>query len=141
MVIPLGEEADVLTVDGAHAELQVGSLKLRQPIDVLRRLGRAKAETQQRPAVSRTSSPGYVPMEIDIRGQRVGEIGDELERYLVEAYQSGLPMVRIIHGKGTGALRAVVRDFLHASPVVARAETAPPNEGGDGATVAYFKET
>jgi DNA mismatch repair protein MutS2 len=50
-----------------------------------------------------------------------------------------LPWVRINHGKGTGALRKVVRDVLQAHPVVERSETARQNEGGDGATVAYLR--
>jgi DNA mismatch repair protein MutS2 len=53
----------------------------------------------------------------------------------------GMPFVRVIHGKGTGALRTVVRDLLRDSPAVARAETAGPTEGGDGATVVHLRQT
>jgi DNA mismatch repair protein MutS2 len=63
-----------------------------------------------------------------------------LERYLDEAYRAGLPYVNIIHGKGTGALRQVVRELLNASPAVARHELAPQNQGGDGVTVAHLRE-
>jgi DNA mismatch repair protein MutS2 len=81
-----------------------------------------------------------VPIEIDIRGNRAAEVEGMLERYLDDAYRSGLPTVRIIHGKGTGALRQVVRDYLNASPIVARHELAPVAEGGDGATIAHMRE-
>ena len=51
---------------------------------------------------------------------------------------AGLPQVRVIHGHGTGALRAAVRDELARHPLVERATPAPPDEGGDGATIAYL---
>jgi DNA mismatch repair protein MutS2 len=50
-----------------------------------------------------------------------------------------MPFVRIIHGKGTGALRKVVKDVLSAHPAVASHEIAPANQGGDGATVALLR--
>ena len=59
-----------------------------------------------------------------------------LERYLERAYSAGLPFVRIIHGKGTGKLRQVVRDALRSSPHVTSFEEGKPNEGGAGVTVA-----
>ena len=78
-------------------------------------------------------------METDIRGIRASEVQEALERYLEDAYRSGLPSVRIIHGKGTGVLRQVVTDYLRTHPAVAKFVTANPNEGGDGATIAYFQ--
>ncbi|HYH11667.1 MAG TPA: Smr/MutS family protein, partial [Thermomicrobiales bacterium] len=80
-----------------------------------------------------------VSVETDLRGLRAAEVEERVEQYVHDAYLAGLPWVRIIHGKGTGALRKVVRDVLQAHPVVERAETAKQNEGGDGATVAYLR--
>ena len=137
-IIPLNEEGDVLSVTGTSAEIQMGSLKVRQDLGALRRIGRAKSETQQRVFV-RSSAPSFVPMEIDVRGQRAAELPPMLEKYLDEAAQFGLPSVRIIHGKGTGALRQVVSNYLRESPVVAKSELAPANEGGDGASIAYLR--
>jgi DNA mismatch repair protein MutS2 len=65
----------------------------------------------------------------------VEEALPELERYLDAAYLSGLPWVRIIHGKGTGKLRQGVRAHLRASPVVKSHESGQEGEGGDGVTV------
>jgi DNA mismatch repair protein MutS2 len=79
-------------------------------------------------------------MEIDIRGYRASEVEEALERYLEDAYRSGLPNVRIIHGKGTGALRKTVREYLNLHPAVTKNVIAPANEGGDGATIAYLRE-
>jgi DNA mismatch repair protein MutS2 len=139
-IVSLGQEAEVISIEDETAELQMGSLKLRQPIDGLRRLGRAKPAQQER-SVYRSAPAPYVPMEIDLRGQRAVEIEPVLEKYLQDAYLGGLPYVRIIHGKGTGALRQVVRDILKKTPQVERQETAEQNQGGDGATVAYMRES
>ncbi|MEA2530855.1 MAG: mismatch repair protein MutS2 [Thermomicrobiales bacterium] len=138
-IISLGQEGEVLSVEGDTAEVQLGAMKLRQPLDALRRLGRARAATQER-VVFKPSPVEFVPMEVDLRGQRAVEVESMLERYLDDAYRSGLPLVRIIHGKGTGALRQVVRDLLNASPLVTRHELAESNQGGDGVTVAYMRE-
>ena len=86
-------------------------------------------------------APGLVNLELDLRGYRAAEIEPMLDEYLEHAYRAGMPFVRIIHGKGTGALRNVVREYLADHPAVASAKLAPPNEGGDGATVATLRET
>ena len=75
-------------------------------------------------------------MELDLRGQRAEDALEALERYLESAYLAGLPFVRIIHGKGTGKLRQVIREALHASPHVKTFQSGEDNEGGDGVTVA-----
>ncbi|MBO0793191.1 MAG: Smr/MutS family protein, partial [Ktedonobacteraceae bacterium] len=60
---------------------------------------------------------------------------EELETYLNDATLSGLSAVRIVHGKGTGALRQAVREHLSHHPLVKSYTSAPPKEGGDGVTV------
>jgi DNA mismatch repair protein MutS2 len=112
---------------------------MRQPLDALRRLGRARPVAQER-VVFAPAKTEFVPMDVDLRGQRAVEVESMLERYLDDAYRSGLPYVRIIHGKGTGALRQVVRDLLNASPLVARHELAQANQGGEGVTIAHMRE-
>jgi DNA mismatch repair protein MutS2 len=81
-------------------------------------------------------SPG---MELDIRGQRADEALAALDRYLDAAFLSGLPFVRIIHGKGTGKLRQVVRDALPRHPHVKSFEPGSEKEGGEGVTVAKLE--
>jgi DNA mismatch repair protein MutS2 len=78
-------------------------------------------------------------VELDIRGQRVDEGLEALDRYLERAYLVGLPYVRIIHGKGTGRLRDSVRDALRANPHVSKFESGGRTEGGEGVTVAHLK--
>jgi DNA mismatch repair protein MutS2 len=136
-VVSLDQEGEVIAVDGGMADVMLGALKTRQPVAALDRLGRARNEPSQPVLVP--PSPGPVNLEIDLRGYRAAEIEAMLDEYLEQAYRSGMPFVRIIHGKGTGALRKVVRDVLSVHPAVASHEVAPANQGGDGATVAMLR--
>ena len=136
-VISLNLEGEVLDVSAGSADVLMGSLKTRQPLTALERLGRARREEPSRPMMP--PAPGPVNIELDLRGYRAAEIEPMLDEYLEHAYQAGMPFVRIIHGKGTGALRKVVRDVLSAHPAVASYEVAPANQGGDGATVALLR--
>jgi DNA mismatch repair protein MutS2 len=138
-VVSLNQEGDVVEVDGDFAEVQLGSLKLRHPVEGLKRIGKTRATQEERTTFT-PQRVEFVPMELDIRGNRAAEVEGMLDRYLDDAYRSGLPLVRIIHGKGTGALRQVVREYLNNSPIVARHELAAQSEGGEGATVAYMRE-
>ncbi len=76
------------------------------------------------------------PLEFDIRGWRAEEVEAELDRYLNDAYLANLPMVRIVHGKGTGVLRQVVRDILKKHSLIKTFRLGEAGEGGDGVTVA-----
>lgn len=138
-VATLGMEGEVASVEGDSAEVVMGGLRLRQPLSALKRLGGARKEPAKRISIA-SSGGGFVPMEIDVRGERVADVEAELERYLDTAYRANLPSVRIIHGKGTGALRQAVRRQLSAHPAVARSETGGYGEGGDGVTIAYLNE-
>ena len=91
----------------------------------------------------RRSAVEYSPslgIELDLRGQRVEEALEALDRYLDSAYLAGLLFVRIIHGKGTGKLRAVVRQALKDHPHVRSFEEGGEKEGGEGVTVAKLQE-
>ena len=138
-IVALDEEGEVASVEDGQADILLGSLKLRQPVAALERLGRAVRDQGER-TITKPPAPPAPSIELDLRGYRAAEVSEMLDRYLEDAYRSGLPFVRIIHGKGTGALRQVVREFLRDHPAVATHELAPPNEGGDGATIARLRE-
>jgi len=59
-----------------------------------------------------------------------------LERYLDEAYLASLRTVRVVHGKGTGTLRRLVREELSRHPLVSAVRGGGPGEGGEGVTIA-----
>jgi len=121
-----------------EVEVQVGSFKVRRPFSDLRKAGR-HGEEAPRSAVFAPRPPAReVPLELEIRGLRVADAEEVLDRYLNDAYLAGLPFVRIIHGKGTGVLRQVVREFLSSHPLVASFAGAPDRDGGEGVTVAHL---
>jgi DNA mismatch repair protein MutS2 len=132
----LGASGEVAVVGAHDVEIKVGSfrLKLAQSRVELRQRGEQPA-TQMQPSGSlpKPSSPG---MELDLRGLTVDDMLIELDRYLDTAYLAGLPFVRLIHGKGTGALRQAVRDELRGHPLVSEFRPGDSAEGGEGVTVA-----
>ena len=81
-----------------------------------------------------------ISSELNIRGLLVKEALDVTDKYLDDAYLAGLPTVRILHGKGTGALRKAVHDELRENPCVTKYQFAPLSQGGEGVTVVTFKE-
>jgi DNA mismatch repair protein MutS2 len=138
-VSTLNAEGVVTALGESDAEVQVGGLRIRAKLSELaRRSGEGAAVSEQpqatahRPA-SVLQSPG---LELDLRGQASDDALDMLDRYLDQAYSSGLPWVRIIHGKGTGVLRHAVREALRQHPHVTSYEEGSPKEGGEGVTVA-----
>ncbi len=132
-----GEVEDVWEED-REAVVRVGSFRVTLPFDQfeIRERPQPQPETSSgRTFIRPAESPG---MELDLRGMRVDEALDALDDYIDRAYLAELPWVRIIHGKGTGALRKVVRDYLRNHPVVSRYRPGEEGEGGDGVTIAYF---
>ena len=142
----LGIEGLITAIDGKQFEVQAGALRLRlEEHEISRRseLQEVSLSPKSKPKTekpSRTSLPTVnpPPMELDLRGKRVEDALDELDTYLEKCFSSGSPFSRIIHGKGTGALRETVRDALRRSSYITRWERGGENEGGDGVSVAFF---
>ena len=78
--------------------------------------------------------------EVDLRGLTVEEAIAKTDKYLDDAILAGIGQVRIIHGKGTGALRQAIGEYLHGHRLVARYRLGEQGEGGDGVTVAHLVE-
>ncbi len=147
-VASLGAEGQITELGEEEAEVAVGRLRLRARLEELtpRSKGESKRAAKRqriasgvrgaargRDAVAvRTASPG---LELDLRGHNVEDALERLEAYLDAAYMAGMPFVRIIHGKGTGVLRAAVREHLRGHPLVQSYKRGGPKEGGDGVTV------
>ncbi len=126
---------EVAYVDEGEAEVQVGSFRVRVPVEELEAHGEGKPS--QGPAREDLRGPGTgaLPAELNCRGLTVEEALEQVGKYLDRAFLAGLPQVRIIHGKGTGALRRAVREELARHPLVASFRPGARHEGGDGATV------
>jgi DNA mismatch repair protein MutS2 len=144
--VGLTGEIIAIDEDEGAAEVQVGGFRMRADLRELTRqkAGDGKPNTRQQRVIeqARVSIPDVpdVSFEIDMRGWRAAEVADRLDRYLNDAYLAGLPMVRIIHGKGTGALRQVVRDILKSHKLVESYGSGVAGEGGEGVTVARLAE-
>jgi len=141
----IDQEGVVTSIGEDEIEAQIGMLRVRARLSDVARKGETEEEAQPKKPKPHNGkitlppsheSPG---MEVDLRGQRVDEGLDALDRYLEKAYLAGLPFVRIIHGKGTGRLRDSVRSALGSNPYVARFESGGNTEGGEGVTVAHIK--
>ncbi len=81
-----------------------------------------------------------VSTEINLLGRTVDEALSELDKYLDDAYLAHLPSVRVVHGKGTGALRNAVHNYLRKNKVVKRYRLGEFGEGDAGVTIVEFKE-
>ena len=86
------------------------------------------------------SKASAITDELNIHGMFVRDALDVTIKYLDDAVLAGLPSVRILHGKGTGALRKAVQEELREDPLVSKYQFAPFDQGGDGVTVVTFKE-
>lgn len=130
-----GKRGRIVACKGEEARVLVGSLTVTVP---LRTLVRTDAPP---PPPVRVSLHGAIPeevlqREVDLRGLRVDELPDRLYGAVDSAVRADLRELRIIHGKGTGALRARVAELLKKDTRVTAMRLGAWNEGGDGVTVA-----
>ncbi len=139
-VEPYQALGEVINSGQGEVEVQLGRFRAsvkRSQVELRERAQKAEMVSQSLAKGSvRTPTVESPGMELDVRGQTTEEALHRLELYLDDAYLAGLPWVRIIHGKGTGALRAVVRDALQMHPLVASFEAGTEAEGGAGVTLA-----
>ncbi len=141
----LNAEGTITELDETEAMVQVGSLRVRAGLEELQKRSRSQKRAMKRGHVRKYESEGLPEikiespgMELDLRGQRVEQALERLDMYVDAAYTAGLPFARIIHGKGTGALRKAVREVVNTHPLISKVETARPKEGGDGVTVIHM---
>ncbi len=147
-IASLGQEGEVLEVDGKQALVQAGPLKVRRPLADLvpltgkareARLGVSAAERLAAAEEARPDVPRSAARRLDVRGLRVEELLREVERFLDRLYTEGEPDCTILHGHGTGALKQALRGALSASPYVGAFRPGDRHEGGDAATVVTFR--
>ena len=123
--------------DDQKVEVLVGSARIKMEISRIRKAGRAgpgevKIETSIKLAPGRSGAPANA--ELDLRGLRLHEALERLDDYLDAALAQGMTAARIIHGKGTGALRQGVWRHLANHGAIDEFDFAPRDRGGDGAT-------
>ena len=132
----LGVHGTIATIEGEEAEV-VGAAghRLRIPLSRLRPSRKREPEAEA-PVKVVAAARGDVSDELDVRGQRAQEAREAVRSFVDDAALAGLPSVRIVHGRGTGSVRAAVRDELGGHPLVDRHES----DSADGATVAHLND-
>jgi DNA mismatch repair protein MutS2 len=141
----LGLRGELIAIDGRTATVRAGTVTVRVPVESLRV---ADARVNGAPAASPPARGGdaeatvarrSIATELMLIGRTRDEARDLVERYVDDAFLAGLASVRLVHGKGTGALRKAVRELLGGHPLVESFRDGEPSEGGAGATVAMLK--
>lgn len=149
-----GAKGRLAEVRSDRAQVEVGALRIEVPLEDLELVeggGSTSATPSGRSGSGRASGTGsgngwtgpesgMARLEVDLRGLRVHELEVALARALDEAIFEDLPELRIIHGKGTGALRKRVGEMLERDGRVRTVRMGGPTEGGAGVTVAGFRE-
>ncbi len=123
-----------------NVEVQAGIIKVTVPAaDLQRAPAEAKGPVKTGAGKIMTLKSTSVPSEVDLRGMLVEEVLLKMDKYLDDAFLAGLKQVRIIHGKGTGALRGAVQELLASHYHVTSYRLGENGEGGSGVTVAYLE--
>jgi DNA mismatch repair protein MutS2 len=140
----LGLRGRVVAEDADTVTVQAGRLTVRVPRSELEAVGAPAASGAARPAPTgpTVSLPSRydVPRELSLLGQTTDEARVAVEKFLDDAVLAGHDSVRVVHGKGTGALRRAVEECLRKHPLVSRFRVGGPGEGGAGATVVDLVE-
>ncbi|MCU9594672.1 endonuclease MutS2 [Caldibacillus thermolactis] len=119
-------------------QVQIGIIKMKVEEDDLELIkSKPKKETQHIASIK--GKEYHVGLELDLRGERYEDALVRLEKYIDDALLAGYPRVSIIHGKGTGALRTGVQNYLKNHRQVKSFHFGNANEGGTGVTIVEFK--
>jgi len=145
-VIDNGAIGEVLNVKGKQAEILIGSLKSNIKLNRLEKISRkvlkntvSNKKTVATKGVDLNRKFADFSTNLDIRGKRAEEALPTLQNFVDEASMFGMDKVRIIHGKGNGILREVVRDYLHRHDRVVQAQDEHVERGGAGVTLVKLK--
>lgn len=130
-----GGQGTIVELRGQEAVLQMGAVRLTVP------LARLQLKEEPRPPKSagRVQHKTKIAAELNLRGLTVEEALLAVDDYLTEAKATATTPVRLLHGKGTGALRNALRDSLKRDQRVENFHDAVPYEGGHGVTVVHLK--
>ena len=144
-----GMVGEVSIVSDKAVTVIIGNIKSKMPLDKVERITsneyKSAVKAAPKPVAQTTSMDSSISerklnfkMELDVRGQRVNEALDNVMHYIDDAIMLNVSSVRIIHGKGTGALRDEIQRFLRATPGVVSAKDESIQLGGSGVTVVTF---
>jgi DNA mismatch repair protein MutS2 len=134
----MGVTGTVTSIRGDEAELLVGNIKMRRPIEDLEIVERAPIKLPQGVHLT-VSTKELEKNEINLLGRRVDEAIDLVDKFLDDAFLAQMREVRIVHGTGTGALRQAIMGLLASHPHVGGFEAAVHAQGGRGVTIVTLR--
>ncbi|MFC3779834.1 endonuclease MutS2 [Bacillus chungangensis] len=147
-VLQPGDEVKVSTLDqkgqllekvgSDEWQVQIGMMKVKVKESDLSFL-QTERKLEPKPLTTVKGKNYHVNLELDLRGERYEDAILRVEKYIDDALLAGYPRVSIIHGKGTGALRQGVHEYLKKHRAVKRTRLGEAGEGGSGVTVVEFK--
>ena len=125
-----------ISESGEDAEVSIGRVRVNVDLHRLSRIQEPDAESTEveAPGVKTNLAPSLDSLELDLRGLRVDDAQMRLDDFLDHAIRDSLSKLRVIHGRGTGALRNVVREHLRHHRAVRNFGPEPRERGGNGAT-------
>lgn len=137
----LDQKGTVVEISGREVTVQLGSLRTTQKAASCRFLSHAEKEKSARSNATGgfLRKTAHVSREIDIRGLMVNEAEVVVGKFIDDAQMAGLTQILVIHGKGTGALRKGIHEYLERHRSVDHFAFADLDEGGSGATVVFLK--
>ena len=143
-IVSMGQKGTVVTLPDRSGALtvKVGIMKLKSKLSDLRLIKEEKPKQKQKRAVGGMGDGAKymnVSTELDLRGENIEDSIYILEKFLDDAVLSSLTQVRIIHGKGTGALRRGIHQYLRNQPRVESFALASYGEGDSGVTIVKLK--
>ena len=139
LVTTYGQRGTLLRKNGNQWQVEIGILKMNVSESELTPIAPQKEPQQRVIHTVRSDAHSTVSNQLDLRGKRYEEALNEVDLYLDAAILAGYPQVTIVHGKGTGALRTGITDYLKNHRSVKSFDFAPGNQGGNGATIVKFK--
>ncbi|MBL0386360.1 endonuclease MutS2 [Tumebacillus sp. ITR2] len=137
-VVHLNQKGDIVEMKGKQAMIQIGSMKTKVSIDSLELLPKEKAPTRT-VAGRKGSEPKSMGLELDLRGFNIEDGIIKVDKYIDDAILSGMGIIHIVHGKGTGVLRNGIQDYLKSHRYVKSYRYGGEGEGGNGVTVVTLK--
>ncbi|MCM3393036.1 endonuclease MutS2 [Cytobacillus oceanisediminis] len=138
-VLSFGQKGHLLEkVSDNEWQVQIGILKMKVAERDLEYVKSPKP-VETKPVATVKGKDFHVSLELDLRGERYENALLRVEKYIDDALLAGYPRVSIIHGKGTGALRQGVQEYLKNHRSVKKIRFGEAGEGGTGVTVVEFK--
>ena len=156
MIIKLGDSVkimdqntigEVTEINDDEAVISFNSIKFRTPLDRLQKVSKKQARQEARTTKSSYSSVinelndkmANFNLSIDVRGKRADEALSEVSRYIDEAILLSVKEVYVLHGKGDGILRKIIREYLNTVHQVKNSHDQNLERGGNGITVVELR--